>query len=333
MRGPFDVHRGDQPRSGDHLRHDRFANRRPAVASARGSPTGSVREATICRRSSCSSRPDKADQPLFTRAVGQRLPAVGYQGVQFRAERRSRPLSRRTRTACDRARQRACSTRSTRSTHRSFEHACDPEIRRASPNTRWPSACRPACRSYRSLQRTDSTLELYGPDVRKPGTFAANCLLARRLAERGVRFIQLYHQRLGPARQSAARHPDRQCRRHRPGRRRLVTDLKQRGMLDDTLVIWGGEFGRPSSRKANSPTTTTAATITHAVSACGSPAAASRAACPTARPMTSPTTSSGPRPRPRLERHHPALPRHRPRAIHLQVPGPRPTPHGCAAGP
>ena len=89
----------------------------------------------------------------------------------------------------------------------------------------------------------DHVIDMYGPEARVPGTYAANCLLARRLAERDVRFIQLYHQgwdqhgdlpkdiRTMPAtvdQPSAA----------------LVIDLKQRGLLDDTLVIWGGEFGR-----------------------------------------------------------------------------------------
>lgn len=90
---------------------------------------------------------------------------------------------------------------------------------------------------------SEKTFERYGPDAKKPGTFAANCILARRLAERGVRFIQLFHrgwdhhgdlprnitgQALDTDQPSAA----------------LIQDLKERGMLDDTLVIWGGEFGR-----------------------------------------------------------------------------------------
>ena len=79
---------------------------------------------------------------------------------------------------------------------------------------------------------------------RKPGTFAANCLLARRLAERGVRFIQLYH-RGWDQHGNLPRQITDQCRDDRPARpRRLIQDLKQRGLLDDTLVIWGGEFGR-----------------------------------------------------------------------------------------
>ena len=86
-------------------------------------------------------------------------------------------------------------------------------------------------------------LDMYGPDVHKPGTFAANCLLARRLAERDVRFVQVFirgwdhHGNL----------PDdirRQCQDVDQGSAALIRDLKQRGMLEDTLVVWGGEFGR-----------------------------------------------------------------------------------------
>jgi uncharacterized protein (DUF1501 family) len=87
------------------------------------------------------------------------------------------------------------------------------------------------------------TLAMYGPDVQKPGTFAASCLLARRLAERGVRFIQLYmrgwdqHGNLpGEIRQQCAAVDQPQAA--------LLKDLKQRGLLDDTLVLWAGEFGR-----------------------------------------------------------------------------------------
>ncbi len=88
-----------------------------------------------------------------------------------------------------------------------------------------------------------STFELYGEDARKPGTFAANCLLARRLAERGVRFIQLYHRDWDHHGDLPASLPKR-CKDVDQASAGLVTDLAQRGMLDDTLVIWGGEFGR-----------------------------------------------------------------------------------------
>ncbi|MBA2115362.1 DUF1501 domain-containing protein [Bremerella alba] len=89
----------------------------------------------------------------------------------------------------------------------------------------------------------DHILDLYGPDARTPGTFAANCLLARRLAEENVRFIQLYHQgwdHHGGLPGSLKK----QCQETDQPTAALLQDLKQRGMLDDTLVIWGGEFGR-----------------------------------------------------------------------------------------
>jgi hypothetical protein len=88
-----------------------------------------------------------------------------------------------------------------------------------------------------------SILEMYGPDVQKPGSYAGNCLLARRLAERGVRFIQLYH--MGWDQHSDLPGQIRsQCRDTDQASAALVKDLKQRGLLDDTLIIWGGEFGR-----------------------------------------------------------------------------------------
>jgi hypothetical protein len=90
---------------------------------------------------------------------------------------------------------------------------------------------------------TAKTLEAYGPQVRVPGSFAANCLLARRMVERGVRFVQLYHRgwdqhyNLPSDLRLQCGDVDQPCRA-------LVEDLKQRGLLDETLVVWGGEFGR-----------------------------------------------------------------------------------------
>ena len=89
----------------------------------------------------------------------------------------------------------------------------------------------------------EKVLSLYGADVHKPGSYAANCLLARRLAERGVRFIQLYH--MGWDHHSNLPNQiRRQCKDTDQPSAALVQDLKQRGLLDDTLIIWGGEFGR-----------------------------------------------------------------------------------------
>ena len=89
----------------------------------------------------------------------------------------------------------------------------------------------------------DEVFELYGPNARRPGSYAANCLLARRLAERGVRFIQLFHvgwdqHRMLPEQLRI------QCQDTDQPSAALVLDLKRRGLLDDTLILWGGEFGR-----------------------------------------------------------------------------------------
>ena len=90
---------------------------------------------------------------------------------------------------------------------------------------------------------SQATLDRYGPDVQRPGSFARNCLLARRLAERNVRFVQLFHRgwdqhtRLPSGIRNQARDVDQP-------QAALVQDLKERGLLDDTLVVWGGEFGR-----------------------------------------------------------------------------------------
>lgn len=91
----------------------------------------------------------------------------------------------------------------------------------------------------------DYIYEMYGEDARTPGTYAANCLLARRLVERNVKFIQLYH--MGWDQHGGL--PGgikRQCRDTDQATAALIKDLKQRGLLEDTLVIWGGEFGRTS---------------------------------------------------------------------------------------
>jgi uncharacterized protein (DUF1501 family) len=85
--------------------------------------------------------------------------------------------------------------------------------------------------------------DLYGPESRTPGTYAANCLLARRLCERGVRFVQLFHRGWD----QHVHLPEQiklQCRDTDQGSAALIADLAQRGLLEDTLVVWGGEFGR-----------------------------------------------------------------------------------------
>jgi uncharacterized protein (DUF1501 family) len=90
---------------------------------------------------------------------------------------------------------------------------------------------------------SEATLKMYGPDVTKQGTYAYNCLMARRLAERGVRFIQLFHQGWDQHNNLPKQLP-KQCKDTDQPSTALIRDLKQRGLLNDTLIVWGGEFGR-----------------------------------------------------------------------------------------
>jgi hypothetical protein len=92
-------------------------------------------------------------------------------------------------------------------------------------------------------EETEATLGMYGDDVKRPGSFAANCLLARRLLERGVRFVQLFHRGWDQHGGLPTNIP-KQAKDIDQPQAALIRDLAQRGMLDDTLVVWGGEFGR-----------------------------------------------------------------------------------------
>jgi hypothetical protein len=101
----------------------------------------------------------------------------------------------------------------------------------------------------------DYIYEMYGEDSRQPGTFAANCLLARRLAERDVKFIQLYHRDWDHHGGLPQGLPKR-CKETDQASAALIMDLKQRGLLEDTLVVWGGEFGRTSYSQGKLTATT-----------------------------------------------------------------------------
>jgi len=187
--------------------------------------------------------PGKVDQPLYSRLWGSGFLPSRYQGVQFRSGKEPvlylgnpagiSPAARRT--MLDRL----------KDLHE-FEkkELADPEIEARIAQYEMAFRLQASVPEVvDTSNEPDSVFELYGPDARKPGTFAANCLLARRLAERGVRFIQLYHQgwdQHGNLPKAIAV----QCRETDQASAALVTDLQQRGLLDDTLVIWGGEFGR-----------------------------------------------------------------------------------------
>jgi hypothetical protein len=185
----------------------------------------------------------ESDQPLYTRLWGSGFLPSEHQGVQFRGTG-DPVLYLSNPDGIDSQMRRRMLDGIAKLNRKQFEHYNDPEI-----NTR-VAQYEMAYRMQTSVpELTDISnepehiLEMYGPDVKKPGTFAYNCLLARRMAERGVRFTQLYHRGWD----QHGNLPNRireQCKDCDQPSAALVTDLKERGLLEDTLVIWGGEFGR-----------------------------------------------------------------------------------------
>ena len=126
----------------------------------------------------------------------------------------------------------------------SYEEFGDPEISAKIQQYEMAYRMQTAVPEIMDLSKEpDDVIKLYGPDCLVPGTFAANCLLARKLSESGVRFVQLYHQGWDQH-GNLPYEITRQAKDVDQASAALVTDLKQRGLLDETLVIWGGEFGR-----------------------------------------------------------------------------------------
>jgi len=186
---------------------------------------------------------NKGGQPLLSRLWGSGFLPSKHQGVRFRSGKD--PVLYLSNPAGIDAGSRAQMLDALRQLHQlEQQRNADPQI-----ETR-RSQYELAFRMQRSIpEATDLAsepeyvLREYGKDARNPGTYAANCLLARRLAERGVRFIQLYHQGWDQHGGLPAG-IKRQCQETDQATAALVRDLKRRGLLDDTLVIWGGEFGR-----------------------------------------------------------------------------------------
>lgn len=127
---------------------------------------------------------------------------------------------------------------------RSFETYGDPEIKAKIQQYELAYRMQTSVPEVTDLSKEpESIVKLYGPECLIPGTYAANCLLARKLSENGVRFVQLYHQGWD-AHDNLPSQIKGQCMDTDQASAALITDLKQRGLLDETLVIWGGEFGR-----------------------------------------------------------------------------------------
>lgn len=126
----------------------------------------------------------------------------------------------------------------------SFEEFSDPEIKAKVEQYEMAYRMQTAVPELTDLSKeSDSIIKMYGPECLVPGTYAANCLLARKLSESGVLFIQLYHQGWDQHGNLVGEMPGQAMDTDRASAA-LVMDLKQRGLLDETIVIWGGEFGR-----------------------------------------------------------------------------------------
>ena len=183
------------------------------------------------------------DQPLADRLWGSGFLPTRYQGVKFRAAA-DPVLYLSNPEGLSAAGRRRFLDDLAQLNEQHYEDFGDPEISTRVAQYEMAYRMQTSVPELTDLSgESEATLALYGPNVRKPGSFAANCLLARRMAERGVRFIQLFHRGWDQHVNLPANHP-RQCHDvDQPGAA-LVADLAARGLLDDTLVVWGGEFGR-----------------------------------------------------------------------------------------
>jgi len=184
-----------------------------------------------------------ADQPLFSRLWASGFLPSSYQGVRFRAG--SAPVLYLDDppgiTKTTRRQMLDAVAKLDTINHNTYG---DPEIETRIAQYEMAYRMQTSVPDLMDLSKEpDAVFENYGPESRKPGTYAANCLLARRLAERNVRFIQLYH-RGWDQHKDLPRDLALQCKGTDQPTAALITDLKQRGLLDDTLVVWGGEFGR-----------------------------------------------------------------------------------------
>src|SRR5882672_2638470 len=186
---------------------------------------------------------DRIDQPLYARLWGNGfLPSI-HQGVQFRSGR-DPVLYLQNPDGISAVSRRRMLDQLAELHAVQFQDLGDPEINARVAQYEMAYRMQTSVPEVMDIStEPESVFALYGDDAKNSGTFAANCLLARRLAERNVRFIQVYHPgwdhhgTLPKGIRRQAKDVDQACYA-------LITDLKQRGLLDDTLVVWGGEFGR-----------------------------------------------------------------------------------------
>jgi hypothetical protein len=183
------------------------------------------------------------DQPLYSRLWGAGFLPSEHQGVQFRAGKEPVLFLTNPEGVSPHVRRGMLDALGELNAYQA-DQQLDPEIDARVAQAEMAFRMQTSVPDATDLSgESEETFKLYGPDSRTPGTYAANCLLARRLIERDVRFVQLFHQ-------GWDQHGDvvgginRQCQQTDQASAALVMDLKRRGLLEDTLVVWGGEFGR-----------------------------------------------------------------------------------------
>ena len=186
---------------------------------------------------------NKSGQPLYARLWGNGFLSAEHQGVQFRSG--ADPVLYLNDPPGIGREDRRQILDSLRELHQiQYDQALDPAINARIKQYEMAYRMQASVPDVADLSdEPDHIFDLYGAAARNPGSYAANCLMARRLVERGVPFVQLFHQ--GWDQHSGLpQYISTQCAETDQASAALVTDLKRRGMLDDTLVIWGGEFGR-----------------------------------------------------------------------------------------
>jgi len=185
----------------------------------------------------------RPDDPLYARLWGSGFLPSNHQGVSFRASG-DPVLYLSNPPGVDAASRRRALDALSALNGKQAELVGDPEIRTRIAQYEMAFRMQASVPELADLGReTEATLDDYGRHVRSPGTFAANCLLARRLVERGVRFVQLYH-RGWDQHYNLPSDLRLQCEDVDQASAALLRDLEARGLLDETLVVWGGEFGR-----------------------------------------------------------------------------------------
>ncbi len=185
----------------------------------------------------------KDDQPLYDRLWSAGFLPAKYQGVKFR--NKGEPvLYLSNPPGMDRAMRRGTLDELSALNEHRRDALGDPEIQTRIAQYELAFRMQASVPELADISNEpESVLESYGPEVKTPGTYAANCLLARRLCERDVRFVQLFH--MGWDHHAGLPNAIKgQCRDTDQPTAALLHDLKQRGLLDDTLIVWGGEFGR-----------------------------------------------------------------------------------------